>query len=123
MRTRMSWWCGRGGEATLPPMPISTLDSRAIILGMCALSDAPSKSPLGQNHTIWCVVQSEMKWRMQAVLERRSMRVRCHNAVNGFGAANSVPRLYPANPTCANRHNRMDDGGGYGIPRCSLAGA
>jgi len=40
----------------------------------------------------------------------------------GFGAANSLSRRYPANPTGANRHNRMDERGGAGIPLRSLAG-
>jgi len=29
------------------------------------------------------------------------MRVQCHNVVNGFCAANSISRRYPANPTGA----------------------
>jgi transposase len=50
------------------------------------------------------------------------MRVQCHNAVNGFGAANSLSRRHPGNPTSADRHNRMDERGGCGVPLGSLAG-
>ena len=50
------------------------------------------------------------------------MRVQCHNAVNGFGATNSFSRRDPANATGADPHNRMDECGGCGIPRRSLAG-
>ena len=44
-----------------------------------------------------------------SVLVPCSTKAKCHNVVNGFGAANSFARRYPANPTGADRHNRMDE--------------
>src|SRR5260370_6005222 len=50
------------------------------------------------------------------------MRVQCHNVVNGLDAANRFSRRDPANPTGADRHNRLDERGGCGVPLRSLAG-
>jgi hypothetical protein len=50
------------------------------------------------------------------------MQVQCHNAVNGFGAANSESRHYPANPKGADRHDRLDERRSGGISLRSVAG-
>src|SRR6516162_7888105 len=55
MRTRMSWWCGRAGWATTPPMPIQRggSDSRAVLSGcrpcVCATGVAAA-GPEGLQH-------------------------------------------------------------------------
>jgi len=41
---------------------------------------------------------------------------------NGFGSANSFSRRYPSNPTGADRHNRLDERGGGGVPLRSVVG-
>jgi len=48
--------------------------------------------------------------------------VQCHNVANGLGTSNRFARCYPANPTGADPHNRMDECGGCGFPLRSLAG-
>jgi hypothetical protein len=57
----------------------------------------------------------------RALRSNSRVPIRCHNVVNGFGAANSISRRYPANSAGANRHNRMDERGGCGVSLCSLA--
>jgi hypothetical protein len=51
------------------------------------------------------------------------VRVRCHNAVNGFGAANSFSRRHTPNPASSGNHNRMDECGGCDIAVRGVAGA
>ncbi len=58
----------------------------------------------------------------QVTAPSATIRVRCHNVVNGFGATNSFSRHHPANPTGADRHNRMDECGGCGITLRRVAG-
>src|ERR1700730_2006996 len=55
--------------------------------------------------------------------QSQSMREQCHNVVNGFPATDSFSRRYPANPTCANRHNRVDERGSCVITLHGLASA
>ena len=47
---------------------------------------------------------------------------RCHNVVNGFGATNTFFKRYPANPTGANCHNRLDERRSGGISPRRVAG-
>jgi hypothetical protein len=69
-----------------------------------------------------------LNWPRFRVLSFHSWAVRLdygydNTQPNGLGTTNRFVRCYPANPTGADPHNRMDECGGCGIPLGSLEGA
>jgi hypothetical protein len=59
---------------------------------------------------------------VQGVFDREACEYSAIMALNGFSATNSASERHPANPTCANRHNRVDECGSCGLALRSLAG-